>query len=68
VVAPNAGASAALPPTPLTVPPLLETPRYAVIAEYLRTFNASDLERMRRFFETSVVPNPGRTIEQRLES
>jgi hypothetical protein len=39
-----------------------------VIAEYLRTFNASDPERMRRFIERSVAPNPARTTEQRLES
>ena len=56
------------PSTALTVPPLLETPRNAGIAEYLRTFNAGDQDRMRRFFETSVAPNPSRTMEQRLES
>lgn len=72
VAAPNAAGPAAAPPppssTPLAVPALLETPRNTVIAEYLRTFNAGDPERMRRFFETSAAPNPERTMEQRLES
>ena len=69
---PNAAGPSAPPPlpssTPLAVPPLLENSRNAVIAEYLRTFNTGDPERMRKFFETSVMPNPNRTIEQRLES
>jgi phosphohistidine phosphatase SixA len=68
---PNAAGPAAPPPpstAELTLPALLETPRNAVVAEYLRTFNAGEPERMRKFFETSVAPNPNRTMEQRLES
>jgi len=67
---PSPSAAAPPPPatTPLVVPSLLETTRNVAIAEYLRTFNAGDAERMRRFFEQSVAPNPSRTIDQRLES
>jgi phosphohistidine phosphatase SixA len=71
VATPDAARPAAPRPSsslPLAVPALLETPRNTVIAEYLRTFNAGDPERMRRFFDSSVVPNPERTMEQRLES
>jgi phosphohistidine phosphatase SixA len=70
---PNGAAAPAAPPPPpptgaLAIPALLGTPRNALIAEYLRTFNAGDPERMRNFFDQSVVPNPSRTMEQRLES
>jgi phosphohistidine phosphatase SixA len=55
------------PPRPLVIPPALETSQTAAIAEYLEAFNAGDVARMRRFYETRVVPNPDRTIEQRME-
>ena len=45
-----------------------ETHRNAIIANYLQTFNAGDPQRMRTFFEQFSVPNPARTIEQRLET
>lgn len=51
----------------LVIPPSLETPQHAAVAEYLRIFNAGDSARMRRFYERSVVPNPERTTEQRME-
>jgi len=54
--------------TPLVIPALLETGHNTIIAEYLRTFNAGDAPRMGKFFEQYAVPNPARTIEQRLES
>ena len=68
----GAAAPVAPPPAPstgaLAVPALLELPGNALIAEYLRTFNAGDPERMRTFFNQAVVPIPSRTMEQRLES
>jgi phosphohistidine phosphatase SixA len=54
--------------TPLVIPPLLETPQNAAIADYLRTFNSGDAARMRQFYERSVVPNPARTNEERMEA
>ena len=70
--APNAGAPAAVPAAPssttVTLPAILDMPRYARIAEYLRTYNAGDPDRMRKFYEMSVVTNPNRTMEQRLET
>jgi phosphohistidine phosphatase SixA len=54
--------------TPLELPELLKTPRTAVIASYLQTFNAGDAARMQAFFEQYSVPNPNRTMAQRLES
>ena len=72
VAPPNAAGSAAPPPppstAPLAVPAALEAPRYVTIVEYLRTYNAGEPDRMRAFFETSVAPNPNRTMDQRLES
>ena len=53
---------------PLVLPAVLETPRNAIIASYLQTFNAGDAGKMRAFFEQFSVPNPSRTMEQRLES
>jgi phosphohistidine phosphatase SixA len=52
---------------PLVIPALLHTPERAAMVEYFRVFNSGDEARMRRFYETSVVPNPDRTIEQRIE-
>ena len=54
--------------TPLVLPELLKTPRNSVIASYLQTFNAGDASRMQKFFEEFSIPNPSRTMEQRLES
>ena len=54
--------------TPLVLPELLRAPRNAIIASYLQTFNAGDAQRMRTFFEQFSVPNPARTMEQRLET
>jgi phosphohistidine phosphatase SixA len=73
---PPAGAPPAGPPapppspstTPLVLPELLQTPRNAIIANYLQTFNAGDATRMQAFFEQFSVPNPARTMAQRLES
>jgi len=55
------------PPRPLVIPAALETPQTAAIAEYFKVFNSGDAPRVRRFYETRVVPNPDRTIEQRME-
>ena len=52
---------------PLTVPALIHTPERAAIAEYLMLFNTGDEARMRTFYETRVVPNPDRTMAQRME-
>jgi phosphohistidine phosphatase SixA len=52
---------------PLVIPAALETPRNAAIADYLRTFNTGDAARMRKFYERSVVPNPARTMDERME-
>ena len=52
---------------PLVIPPLLHTPERAAIAEYFHAFNSGDDARMRRYYESRVVPNPDRTIEQRIE-
>ena len=51
---------------PLVVPTVLETPQHAAIAEYLRAFNAGDTTRMRQFYDRFVVPNPSRSIEERM--
>jgi phosphohistidine phosphatase SixA len=52
---------------PLVIPALLESRERAAIAEYFRVFNSGDAPRMQRFYEQSVVPNPERTMEQRME-
>src|SRR5688572_9305860 len=52
---------------PLVIPPLLQAPERAAIVEYFRVFNSGDDSRMRQFHEKSVVPNPDRTMEQRIE-
>ena len=52
---------------PLVIPASLETPERGAIAEYLKVFNSGDAARMRQFYEKSVVPNPERTMEQRME-
>ena len=52
---------------PLVIPAILETPQNAAIAEYLKTFNSGDAARMRQFYERSVVPNPARTMDERME-
>jgi phosphohistidine phosphatase SixA len=52
---------------PLVIPALLQTPERAAIAEYFRVFNSGDDSRMRLFYEKSVVPNPDRTMDQRIE-
>lgn len=52
---------------PLVIPPLLETPQNAAIGEYLKTFNSGDAARMRQFYDRSVVPNPARTMDERME-
>ena len=54
--------------TPLVIPALLETPERATIAEYLKTFNSGDAARMRQFYERFVVPNPARTIDERMQT
>ena len=51
---------------PLVIPALLETPQNAAIGEYLKTFNSADTVRMRQFYERSVVPNPARTMDERM--
>ena len=51
---------------PLVIPSVLETPPYAAVAEYLRAFNAGDTTRMRQFYDRFVVPNPSRSIEERM--
>ena len=53
---------------PLVIPKLLESVQRASVVEYLRVFNGGDAARMRQFYERSVVPNPERTIEQRMET
>ena len=72
VAAPAPAGPPAPPPAPLTtplvLPELLQTHRNAVIANYLQTFNAGDAQRMRTFFEQFSVPNPARTMDQRLET
>jgi len=72
VAAPAPAGPPAAPPvpstTPLVLPELLQTHRNAIIANYLQTFNAGDPQRMRTFLEQFSVPNPARTIEQRLET
>ena len=60
---PTAGAHA-----PNAVPALIHTRERAAILDYILTFNSGDDARMRRFYETSVVPNPDRPIEQRMET
>jgi len=52
---------------PLVIPALLQTPERAAIAEYFHAFNSGDEARMRQYYESRVVPNPDRTIEQRIE-
>ena len=52
---------------PLVIPASLQTKERASIAEYLTVFNSGDAAKMRQFYEKSVVPNPERTMEQRME-
>lgn len=66
-VSPAASASTAMKIGPLVIPAVLQTSDRASIAEYLRVFNSGDAARMRQFYERSVVPNPERTMEQRME-
>jgi len=63
---PFAHNAALAPNAPLVIPPLLETPQNAAMAEYLKTFNSGDTARMRQFYERSVVPNPTRTMDERM--
>jgi len=51
----------------LTVPVFLQAPERAPMVEYVRAFNSGDTTRMRQFYEHAVVPNPERTMEQRLQ-
>ena len=51
---------------PLVIPAALETPQHAAVAEYLRAFNAGDTTRMRQFYDRFVVPNPARSLEERM--
>jgi phosphohistidine phosphatase SixA len=53
---------------PLVIPKLLESVQRASVAEYLRVFNSGDAARMRQFYDSSVVPNPERSSEQRMET
>ena len=55
------------PPRPFVIPAALETAQTAAIAEYFKMFNSGDVARMRQFYESRVVPNPDRTLEQRME-
>ena len=59
-------AAAAPSNAPLIIPAALETPQYAAAAEYLRSFNAGDTTRMRQFYDRFVVPNPARSLEERM--
>ena len=63
----SAAKPAAIGHTPLAIPALLHTTERAAIVEYVMLFNAADETRMRRFYETRVVPNPDRTMDQRME-
>jgi phosphohistidine phosphatase SixA len=70
--APAGHGGAARPATPVNVGPLvipasLQTKERAAVAEYLKVFNSGDAAKMRQFYEKSVVPNPERTMEQRME-
>lgn len=65
--APPVTKAAAGPVGPLVIPALLTTPERVAIGEYFRAFNSGDAARMRQFYEHAVVPNPERTMEQRME-
>ena len=65
------GAAPAAPPAhyvPLVIPASLTTERTNAVGEYLKAFNSGEPSKMRQFFEKFAIPNPNRTIEQRLES
>jgi len=62
----NRPAGSPAPNAPLVIPATLETPKNVAIAEYLKTFNSGDAARMRQFYERSVMPNPARTMEERM--
>lgn len=49
----------------LAIPPSLHTQKYLAAAIYLHSFNQGTTA-MRSYFEQWVVPNPERTIEQRM--
>jgi phosphohistidine phosphatase SixA len=64
----SAGHGAAGPQAiPQDVVTLLRQPAHAAIGKYLHAFNSGDPARMREVLQSSVVPNPERPIEQRLE-
>ena len=51
---------------PLVIPASLATPQTAAIAAYLQAFNSGDPARMRQFIEHLVVPDPARSMDERL--
>jgi phosphohistidine phosphatase SixA len=66
----HGGAGAAGPITPrdvgtLVIPPAIHTQKYLGAAIYLHSFNQGAAA-MRSYFEQWVVPNPERTIDQRM--
>jgi phosphohistidine phosphatase SixA len=55
------------PISPAATAAVLAAPQNAAIAQYLEAFNSGDAARMRQFYERFVVPNPARTMEERME-
>ena len=53
--------------SPAATAALLQAPQNAAITNYLDAFNSGDAARMREFYERSVVPNPARTMDERME-
>ena len=53
--------------SPAATAALLHAPQNAAITNYLDAFNSGDAARMREFYERSVVPNPARTMDERME-
>lgn len=50
---------------PVTIP---ETPTGQLARRYIEAFNSGDSAKARAFIETSLLPNPARSTEQRLET
>jgi phosphohistidine phosphatase SixA len=55
----------AVPAQPVAIP---DTPAGQLAARYIDAINSGDQARMRHFIETSLVPNPNRSTEERLQT
>jgi phosphohistidine phosphatase SixA len=65
VTPPTSPATTSAPPASAAIP---DTPAGALARRYLDAFNSGDTTRMRAFIESTLIPNPERPTEQRLQT